>query len=169
MVGILAAVIIIQRFVELYIAQKHYIRALKNRAEEFGREHYPLFFLLHGSWLVGWILEASLWGSITLASVFWLSVFILAQGLRYWCIISLGPSWNTRILVIPGQPKITKGPYRFMAHPNYIAVAFELVSVPLIFGAYLTAAIATLLNAGLILLIRLPAEEKALKLLENSK
>jgi methyltransferase len=89
-------------------------------------------------------------------------VFAAAQLLRYWAITTLGPRWNTRILIIPGLAPVRHGPYRYLRHPNYVAVALELLAIPLIFNAWLTALIATLLNAALLLLIRIPAEEKAL-------
>ncbi|NJN94539.1 MAG: hypothetical protein HC875_10810, partial [Anaerolineales bacterium] len=128
--------------------------------------HYPLFFVLHTGWLIGWIIEAR-WRGAKLSRFWagWLALFGAAQGLRYWCIASLGRYWNTRILVIPGAAPVRRGPYRFLAHPNYLAVALELLSVPLVFGAWISALIATALNAALLLGVRIPAEEKALHLL----
>jgi methyltransferase len=159
--------VISQRCVELYIARRNRTWALQAGAQEFGERHYLLFFLLHVGWLIGVVGEA-IRGGILISELWygWLSVFILAQGLRYWCIISLGRCWNTRILVIPGSQSISCGPYRLLRHPNYIAVALELISVPLIFGAVITAVITTLLNIWLLLAIRIPEEEKALKLLK---
>jgi len=160
----LVMVIIIQRIFELHIANKNRIWALTQGAQEFGRRHYPLFFALHIGWLIGWIIEGHLGrGQVSEFWHVWLSAFVLAQGLRYWCMISLGRSWNTRIIVIPGQFLIRKGPYRFLSHPNYLAVAVELISVPLLFGATTTAMSATLLNAVLILAIRIPEERQALQ------
>lgn len=157
-----------QRIFELYIAKSNRTWALKAGAQEFGACHYPLFFLLHIGWLVGWVGESSINGG--LVSEFWylwLCIFIAAQGLRYWCMASLGSLWNTRILVIPGSRAIDKGPYRYVTHPNYLAVAIELISVPMIFGAIITAIIVTLLNAVLILGVRIPEEEHALRLLKQ--
>ncbi len=165
--GLLAIVIICQRICELYIARRNRIWALAAGAQELGTGHYPLFFLLHIGWLIGWTMESSLGGSaVSELWYVWFSLFVVAQGLRYWCIASLGRLWNTRILVIPGGSLICKGPYRFLSHPNYLAVAIELVSVPLIFGAITTATLATLLNAVLILGIRIPEERHALQLLK---
>jgi len=161
--------IICQRITELYIGRCNEKWATKVGGQEFGKSHYPLFFLLHIGWLVGWVLEFHLNGAgISEGWYFWLSLFVLAQGLRYWCIISLGQLWNTRILVIPGMVRVKKGPYRFLNHPNYIAVAVELFSVPLLFDATITAVFATLLNGALLLGIRIPEEEKALQLLRVS-
>jgi len=118
-------------------------------------------------WLVSWVEESSLsGGSVSEFWYLWLSLFIIAQGLRYWCIASLGRLWNTRILVIPGSEVIYKGPYRYVTHPNYLAVAIELVSIPMIFGAIITAIIVTLLNAMLILGARIPENRRALRLLK---
>lgn len=160
---VMAAILISQRLLELYIAKNHYAWMMSGGAQEFGREHYRLFFILHTSWFIGWIAEGSSLGHLHKLWYVWLGLFAAAQILRYWCIASLGQYWNTRILVIPGRQRISKGPYRFIKHPNYLAVAIELVAVPLIFNAWVTAVIAALLNAVLLLGIRIPAEEKALR------
>ncbi len=162
---VMAVVIISQRLCELYIAKKNRIRVIAEGAQEFGRGHYPLFFLLHIGWLIGWITEYSLSsGEVSELWYIWFSLFVIAQSLRYWCMLSLGQMWNTRILVIPGKILIDKGPYHFLSHPNYIAVAIELVSIPLIFGAVITATVATALNIILTLAIRIPEENRALQL-----
>jgi methyltransferase len=136
---------------------------LAQGAKEVGAGHYPLFFVLHVGWFVGWLAEA-FWRGPILSDWWglWLGLFAAAQLLRYWAISTLGPRWNTRILVIPGLAPIWHGPYRYVSHPNYIAVALELLVIPLIFNAWLTALLTTLLNATLLLLIRIPTEEKAL-------
>lgn len=168
-IGVMATVIIVQRIVELYIANCNRIWMLGAGAQEFGAKHYPLFFLLHIGWLISWVGEAYLNGqSISEFWYLWLSLFMIAQGLRYWCITSLGRYWNTRILVIPNSQSIHKGPYRYLAHPNYLAVGIELVSVPLVFEAIITATLATLLNGILIVGIRIPGERHALQLLKSS-
>ncbi|WP_378956496.1 isoprenylcysteine carboxyl methyltransferase family protein [Pelosinus sp. sgz500959] len=160
--------IVSQRISELYIAKSNRIWALTAGAQEFGAWHYPLFFLLHIGWLVGWVGESILRGGVLSQFWYlWLCLFIIAQGLRYWCMRSLGRLWNTRILVIPHRAAISKGPYRFLRHPNYLAVAIELISVPLIFGSVITAILATFFNAVLILGIRIPQENIALGLLKK--
>jgi methyltransferase len=164
---ILASLITAQRLAELRLAQRNRHWALAAGAQEFGAGHYPLFFVLHTGWLMGWVAEA--WqrrGRLSRVWRVWLALFVAAQGLRYWCITSLGRYWNTRILVIPGSKLVQRGPYRWLKHPNYVAVALELLSVPLMFGAWLTALLALGLNVALLLGIRIPAEEKALRLLE---
>lgn len=162
LIGTMAGLIVAQRLVELRLAERNRTWALAKGAREFGAEHYPLFFLLHTGWLLGWLAEALVQGP-RLSPVWyvWLSLFAAAQGLRYWVIATLGRLWNTRILVIPGVDRVRRGPYRFLSHPNYMAVAVELASVPLIFRAWRTALVATLLNAALLLGLRIPAEERA--------
>lgn len=163
----LAGLIGLQRLLELRLATRNRAWALAQGAKEFGAAHYPLFFGLHTGWMVGWVVE-TLWRGAALNSLWyvWLAIFVAAQGLRYWAIASLGRFWNTRILVIPGRQPVRRGPYKYMPHPNYVAVALELASVPLIFGAWLTALVASLLNAALLLGVRIPAEKKALELLK---
>lgn len=161
---VMAFILIGQRLLELYIAKKNYIWAVDAGAQEFGKDHYPLFFILHIGWFIGWIMESSIGGN-ALSEIWylWVGLFVFAQVVRYWCIASLGHFWNTRVLVIPGRKLISKGPYQFIKHPNYVAVGIELLVVPLIFGATITAVIATLCNLWLILGIRIPVEEKALR------
>lgn len=163
---LIVIVVIAQRVIELYVAKRNYAWLVAAGAQEFGQKHYPLFFLLHMGWLISFIYEGIFYGMVSEFWYWWLLLFICAQGLRYWCITTLRRHWNTRILVIPGTLVIRSGPYRFLRHPNYIAVAIELFSIPMIFGAVSTAAVFSLLNAWLILGIRIPAEERALSLLK---
>lgn len=164
--GVLAIVLlllIVQRMLELRIARRNEAWARAEGAIELGARHYPLFFVLHGSWLLGWVAEAVLRGpQLHGTAPVWIGLFCAASGLRYWAITSLGPRWNTRILVLPGAPKIRRGPYRFLAHPNYVAVVVELWAVPAIFGAWVTAAVVGVLNLALLLAVRIPAESAAL-------
>lgn len=157
------AVVALQRLLELRLAQANLRWALAQGGHEFGREHYPLFFVLHGCWMLGWLLEGLARNQLSPIWEFFVAVFLLAQGLRYWAIQSLGKYWNTRIIVVPGAPRVRTGPYRYFPHPNYLAVALELLSLPLVFNAWITALVASCLNALLLLFIRIPAEEKALR------
>lgn len=164
----LAIFIVLERLLELRIAVRNRAKMLAMGAQEFGRSHYPLFFVLHAGWLLGWIYEAMLNATLNNYWYVWISLFFLAEALRYWCITSLGHFWNTRILVVPGAKIVCRGPYKFISHPNYLAVSLELFSVPLIFGDWTTALAAVCLNAVLLLGIRIPEEEQALKLLKQS-
>jgi methyltransferase len=90
-----------------------------------------------------------------------LAVAAGCQALRWWCIRTLGPRWNTRVIIVPDLPKVAGGPYRWMKHPNYVAVALEGVALPLVHGAWITASVFSLLNAAL-LRVRLAVEDEAL-------
>ena len=83
------------------------------------------------------------------------------MGLRYWAIATLGPRWNTRVLVVPGLPAVDAGPYRYLKHPNYLAVILEIAALPLVHGAWLTAVVFSVANAAL-LRVRIRCEEAAL-------
>lgn len=162
----LLAVVVVQRLTELRLAKRNEAWARSQGALEEGARHYPLFFVLHTGWLVAWPLEAWLTGSgpeLSSAWPLWAACFVLAEILRYWAIGSLGRRWNTRILVLPGEPLVERGPYRLVPHPNYVAVALELFAVPAIVGAWWTAGVATVLNAALLLGVRIPAENRALR------
>lgn len=163
----LAAFIILARCAELCLAKRNRTAMLAAGAIEFGRSHYPLFFILHACWLMGWVVESLIRDSPSNYWYVWGTVFVAAQFLRYWCIASLGRNWNTRILVIPGERAVRLGPYCYISHPNYIAVCLEIISIPLIFNAWITAGVVTLANAGLLLGVRIPVEEKALELLKQ--
>lgn len=158
----LLTIVLVQRLAELRLARQHEWWVRDRGAREFGARHYPAFFVLHGLWLVAWPLEAALRGpTLGWGWPLWLSLFSAAQVLRYWAIRSLGTRWNTKILIIPGEPPIRRGPYRWISHPNYVAVVTELVALPLAFGATWTAGIIGALNLGLLLGVRIPAEEGA--------
>lgn len=153
---------VIQRVAELRVAKRNE-RIMRSRgAVEAGAAHYPAIVALHSVWFIGMIAEIVL---LTRAvSPFWpafLLIFLLAQGLRYWAIRSLGTWWNTRILVVPGGRTSRRGPYRYMKHPNYLAVVLELFTLPALYGAYLTAITASIINA-ILLRVRIRTEERAL-------
>jgi len=152
----------LQRLLELRLSRRHE-RILRSRgAVERGRGHYPLMVGLHVLWLLSTLVEGSLRGDGLPA--YWpipLALFLLVQPLRYWAIFSLGENWNTRILVIPGAKLVTHGPYRYFPHPNYVVVAVEIATLPLIFGAWVTALVFSILNAAL-LFVRIREENRAL-------
>ncbi len=159
--------IIAQRVIELVVAKRNE-RWIKARGGvEFGARHYPIIVLIHTTFLMTMILEVLSFEREL--SYFWVVLlvgFFLTQGMRIWAIRSLGPYWNTKIIVLPGASVVKKGPYRFIKHPNYVIVALEIVLIPLMFNAYITAIIFTIFNL-LILAIRIPTEERALTALTN--
>ncbi|MEB3237471.1 MAG: isoprenylcysteine carboxyl methyltransferase family protein [Candidatus Sericytochromatia bacterium] len=155
----LAALVIVQRLAELRIARKHEAWARAQGAVEHGRDHYPWFFLLHGGWLVAWIAEG--WRAGSGLHPLYAAIWLLLQLARVWVIRSLGPYWNTRILIVPGAEPIRRGPYRWLKHPNYVVVAAEMIVTPLAVGAPWTAFAGTLANA-VMMAVRIPAENRAL-------
>jgi methyltransferase len=156
------SLVALQRLMELQLSHRHE-RILRARgAVERGRGHYPLLVGLHVLWLVSTLVEGILRGPDPPA--WWpvpLALFLLVQPLRYWAIFSLGEYWNTRILVVPGAELVRRGPYRYFPHPNYVVVAVEIATFPLIFGAPLTALVFSALNAAL-LYVRINTENRAL-------
>lgn len=157
------ALLLVERAVELLVSRRNARRSLAAGGVEAGRGHYPAMVLFHAAVLVACAAEPLLaprpWPRAV--SLVALAVAVLAQGLRWWAVATLGPRWSTRIVVLPGAPPITSGPYRFLRHPNYLAVVLELLAVPLIGGAIFTAVAASICNAPL-LALRIRAEERAL-------
>ena len=163
----LLLLIIIQRLLELFYARRNEKRMKRRGALEFGASHYKWIVLLHVAFFTALLVEVlQLEGTFGVAWPLFLALFIAAQIIRIWALKSLGPYWNTKIIVLPGAEKIAGGPYRFLPHPNYLVVAIEILTLPLIFGAWRTALVFTLANALLLLLVRIPAEEKALQMLK---
>jgi methyltransferase len=121
--------------------------------------------VLHAAFLFSCALEVVLLRRPFPGALGWtaLCAFLLAQVLRYWAIASLGDRWNVRVIVVPGDVPVVRGPYRFLRHPNYLAVAVEMVALPLVHGAFLTAIVFSTLNAAL-LRLRIRTEELALGL-----
>ncbi len=151
-----------QRLLELVLARRNERRARARGAVERGRGHYPFIVALHTLWLVCTLTEGLLRGPEV--PVFWpvpLALFLLVQPLRYWALFSLGESWNTKILVVPGSNPVRRGPYRYLNHPNYVVVVVEILAFPLIFGAWVTALVFTVLNAA-VLYVRIREENRAL-------
>ncbi|GGF09750.1 hypothetical protein GCM10010954_05280 [Halobacillus andaensis] len=129
---------------------------------EVEAKHYHLFIWLHTLFFISIFFEwFILKGGVLWLSPFLIALFVILQGLRVWCIASLGRKWNTRIIVIPDEPLVERGPYQYVKHPNYMIVFFELLVIPLLFQAFVTALLFPLLHL-LVLVIRIPAEERAL-------
>jgi methyltransferase len=156
------ALVATQRLLELVLSRRNERRIRARGAVERGRGHYPLMVALHALWIVSTLVEGILRGPEVPA--LWpvpLALFLLAQALRYWAVFSLGESWNTRILVVPGAKLVRRGPYKYLDHPNYVVVVVEILAFPLIFGAWVTALVFTALNAAL-LYMRIREEDRAL-------
>ncbi|MDN7243225.1 isoprenylcysteine carboxylmethyltransferase family protein [Planococcus sp. N028] len=160
--------VILQRLLEVVYAKSNERLMKQQGAIEAGASHYKWIVLLHVLFFVSLLIEVVVTGADRAGAwIFFLAVFIVAQVLRVWALASLGRFWNTKILVLPGADKVKSGPYRWIPHPNYVVVALEILSLPLIFGAWRTALLFTIANALLLLLVRIPAEEKALQQLKG--
>jgi methyltransferase len=166
---VLIAAVGVERLIELVVSQRHVAWALARGGVEYGRGHYPAMVVLHVGLLVGAVAEVVLLDRIFLPWLGWpmLVLVLLAQGLRWWCIVTLGPQWNTRVVVVPGAGRVTSGPYRWLRHPNYVAVAVEGASLPLVHTAWITSTVFTVLNAFL-LRTRIGVEHRALALVDTS-
>ncbi len=152
----------LERGVELAVSSRHARRLLARGGVEAGEGHYRPMVAFHAAFLLACAAEALAFPAppprIALLA---LAGALLAQGLRWWAAATLGERWSTRVIVLPGAPPVTRGPYRFLRHPNYLAVALEVALVPLAFGSWRTALAASLGNAWL-LAVRVRAEERAL-------
>jgi methyltransferase len=152
-----------ERLVELALSRRNAARALARGGVERGRTHFRWMALLHAAFLPACALEALVLGRPFIPSIAapMLVLALAAQALRYWAVTTLGPSWNVRVIVVPGDPSVRHGPYRYLRHPNYLAVILEGIAVPMLHTAWITAAAFSALNAVL-LVIRIRCEEKAL-------
>lgn len=155
--AILLALVTAERLAELWLARRNTKALIADGAVELAPKHYTLIVLLHAFWLAGlWLL-----GSDKPVDTFWLLVFVLLQVLRVWVLATLGKRWTTRIIVLPGRPLVTSGPYRWLTHPNYVVVVGEIAVLPLCLGLPWYAVVFSLANAA-ILTVRIRAENAAL-------
>ncbi|MGG3890120.1 isoprenylcysteine carboxyl methyltransferase family protein [Metabacillus fastidiosus] len=164
MFTVLFTILVIQRITELFIAKRNEKWMMAKGGVKHGEKHYPLIVVVHTLFLISLITEVTVFhkGLSSLWS-FILPFLLLTQIIRYWAVMSLGPYWNTKIIILPDSEVVAKGPYRFMRHPNYVVVALEILFIPLLFNAYITAVLFTISNIFL-MIIRIPEEEKALQL-----
>jgi methyltransferase len=158
---LLIVAVAVERLAELVVSQRNRAWSRARGGVEFGARHYPAMVLLHTGLLAGCVVEALHRPFIPALGWPMLAMVLCAQGLRWWCIATLGPQWNTRVIVVPGAPRVTGGPYRFLSHPNYVAVALEGLALPLVHTAWVTAIVFTVLNAAL-LRTRINVENDAL-------
>jgi len=151
------ALVTAQRLGELVIANRNTRRLLAAGGVEHGADHYPLIVGLHAAWLGGlWLLA---WDRP--ANLAWLAVYLLLEAGRAWVLASIGTRWTTRIIAVPGETLVRRGPYRFIPHPNYAVVVGEIAVLPLVFGLWAYALVFSVLNAS-VLWIRIRAERRAL-------
>jgi methyltransferase len=153
----LLAFVTLQRGGELVWGRLNERRLRAMGAVEVGARHYPLIVLLHASWLVwtwlrGWD-RPLVWP--------WVVLFLILQAARVWVLATLGRRWTTRVLFVPGETLVRRGPFRFVPHPNYTVVVLEIVVLPLAFGLWGAAIVFGLLNLA-VLTWRIRVEEQVL-------
>jgi methyltransferase len=153
----------LERVAELVVSQRNAALSLARGGVEAGRGHYPFMVVLHTGLLVGALVEVWTRRPDTAAVLAWsmLALVAASQALRWWCIATLGRQWNTRVIVVPGAARVTGGPYRWIPHPNYVAVVVEGIALPMVHSAWVTAVVFTVLN-GFLLATRIRTEDAAL-------
>ncbi|MFF3335577.1 isoprenylcysteine carboxyl methyltransferase family protein [Streptomyces sp. NPDC002888] len=153
----------LERVAELAVSHRNAAVSLARGGRESGRGHYPFMVVLHTGLLFGALVEVWMRRPDAVAVLAWAMLALVAasQALRWWCIATLGPQWNTRVIVVPGAARVTDGPYRWIPHPNYVAVVVEGLALPLVHSAWVTAVVFTALN-GFLLATRIRAEDTAL-------
>ena len=151
------ALVTLQRAAELVVSSRNTSKLRACGAFEVAPRHYPFVVAVHAAWLI------SLWifGHDQPLNAVALLLYIALQGLRLWVMWTLGARWTTRIIILPGEPLVAAGPFRFLPHPNYAVVAGEIAILPLVLGLPWLAALFTVLNAA-VLFIRIRAENRAL-------
>ncbi|MBE1586203.1 isoprenylcysteine carboxyl methyltransferase family protein [Nonomuraea angiospora] len=160
---VLIGLVVLERLAELAVARRNLAWARSRGGVEYGRRHYPWIVVAHVALLGAAPAEVWLLGRPFVPALGWpmLAVVVLAQGLRWWCVGTLGRRWNTRVVVVPGMPLVHRGPYRWLRHPNYVAVVAEGLALPLVHSAWLTALAFAAANAVL-LTVRVRVEDAAL-------
>lgn len=160
---LLLAAVALERLVELRVSRRNARRLLAAGGAEVGQGHYPAMVVFHAGLLAACAAEPALlpghWPPA--AALPAAAVVLLAQALRWWAVAALDGRWTTRVVVLPGEAPVRSGPYRWLRHPNYLAVAVEVLALPLACGAWRTALLGTAGNA-LLLAVRIRAEERAL-------
>ncbi|QSR31611.1 hypothetical protein CFI00_14070 [Nocardioides sp. S5] len=166
---VLVALVGVERVAELVVSVRNAAWSKERGGVESGLGHFPFMVVLHTGLLVGALVEAWVRRPDVPSVLAWsmLALVIASQALRWWCIGTLGRRWNTRVIVVPGLPPVTGGPYRLMRHPNYVAVVVEGIALPLVHAAWITALVFTVLNAGL-LAVRIRVEDRALATLPRT-
>jgi methyltransferase len=155
--SIILTLVTLQRLGELVLARRNTRELMARGAVEIGASHYPLIVAVHAFWLIAlWI-----YGRNQEVNLLALAGFVVLQGLRVWILASLGSRWTTRIIVLPGEPLVTSGPYRYVSHPNYVVVIGEIALLPLMLHLPMLALIFSVLNAA-VLTIRIRSEVHAL-------
>jgi methyltransferase len=155
--SVILALVTLQRIGELVLSRYNTAKLRERGAIEIGAGHYPFVVSVHAAWLIAlW-----LWGRDQDVNLLALLLFVTLQGVRLWILATLGPRWTTRIIVLPGAPLVTSGPYRYFSHPNYVVVAAEIALLPLALHLPWLALVFTALNAAA-LITRIRVEARGL-------
>ena len=167
---VLIGVVALERLAELVVSKRNAAWSFERGGVETGQRHYVVMVVLHTGLLVGVLLEVWLLHPEFHPALGYpmLALVVASQALRWWCIATLGRRWNTRVIVVPGLPLVTGGPYRLTSHPNYVAVVVEGLALPLVYSAWITAVAFTACNAVL-LTVRLRVENAALATAAQTK
>ena len=160
-----------ERIAELIVSTRNARWSFARGGVEYGRRHFGPMVALHTGLLLACLAEVWFAGRPFIPWLGWpmLALVLASQALRWWCIASLGPRWNTRVIIVRDLPLVARGPYRVFTHPNYIAVVVEGFALPLVHTAWVTALAFTVLNAILLLGFRIPCENRALASVEPAR
>ncbi len=162
--SVIVGIVVLERLFELVLARRNVHHQLDRGGIEYGAGHYPVMVLLHSALLLGcltetWFLDRPFIPGLAFPMI---GVLILSQALRYWVVVTLGRRWTIRVIVVPGDVRVRTGPYRFLPHPNYLAVVAEGIALPLIHSNWITAIVFSVANA-LLLTTRIKIEDVALR------
>ena len=160
---LLVGAVLVQRMLEARVSRRNAARMLAAGGREYARGQFLAMVVLHPSWIAAMLVEVWVFGRepIPLVAAAGLVALVAGQALRLAAIRTLGPRWSARIITLPNAEPVTDGIYRYLRHPNYLGVVLEIAGLPLVHGAWITAIVASIANA-LVLLARIPAEEEAL-------
>ncbi|MDZ7883072.1 MAG: isoprenylcysteine carboxyl methyltransferase family protein [Mycobacterium sp.] len=153
----------LERLVELAVSRRNANWSFARGGREFGQGHYPVMVAMHSALLLSCMAEVAFAHRPFIPALGWPMVAVVAAStvVRWWCVATLGKHWNPRLIIVPGAELVRSGPYRWIHHPNYTAVAAEVVALPLVHSAWLTAIVFTIANAA-VLRVRIRAENLAL-------
>jgi len=133
------------RLLELRISRRNQRKLEKQGVGKVHEPHFRWMVFVHGGILAGAALEVTLLHRplIPALAISMGALFVLANALRWWVIRTLAGYWNVEVMASPRVGVVTSGPYRWVRHPNYVAVVAELFSLPMIHTAWITAVIGT--------------------------
>lgn len=156
------ALVALQRGVEVLFARRNARELVARGAHLADDDGTPVLVVLHALWLAAMAVERAVFGARSPdgTPTAFVVALALVEALRAWTLLTLGRRWTIRVVVVPGEAPVARGPYRFVRHPNYLVVMVEVLLVPLGIGAWRTAATFALPHA-LALLDRIRREERA--------